>query len=116
MAGFIFYMTISASDIEQYQCMIFNEFFYTRKIISSYQRETILRLYVNLNKVGSSGKMSSMQKKCHRWYYVYLLISEYLSCDLQIILAIDATKMSSAIFLYSRINISQIPQIYTIRM
>ena len=42
-------------------------------------REHITRSHSNLDNFGLHGKMSLMQQKFHQWYYVDLLISEYLS-------------------------------------
>ena len=56
--------------------------------------------HVNLNEFGLRGQIPPMEKKCYQWYYVNFLISEYLSCDQQSTIAIDATKISLTVFLY----------------
>ena len=53
--------------------------------------EHITRSHIDLNKVGFRGKMSLMQKKCHRWYYVNLLTYEYISYSQKGTLAIEVT-------------------------
>ena len=54
--------------------------------------------HINLNKVGSRGQISYMQKKCHWWYHVNLLISEYISRYQKRMLAIDAKKITLMVF------------------
>ena len=55
-------------------------------------------LHVKLDKVCSCVQISSMQQKCHQCYDVHLLIFKYLSCDRQIMLAINVTKFSFRVF------------------
>ena len=74
------YITISTHEITWV--------YYELKVLP---REYIACSHINLNTVGSRDKVSSMQQKCHRWYYVNTLISEYLSCNRQGWLAIDGT-------------------------
>ena len=55
-------------------------------------RENILRnSHVNLNKVGAS----PIEQKCHQRYYIYILVSIYLSCNWQEWLTIDEAGLRS---------------------
>ena len=54
--------------------------------------------HVNLKNVGLCGQMSPMQKKLHQQYSVNFLISEYVSRNQQIKIAIDAMKFYQHFF------------------
>ena len=71
--------------------------------------------HVNLNNIDLCGQMLLMQYNFNLRYYVNYLISEYISCDLKSMLVINGTKISSMVFLYFLINISQAYQISTIQ-
>ena len=68
--------------------------------------------HVNLNKVGSCGQISFIQKKCHWLSNVNFLISTYLPCDLQKLLVIDAVKIPLTVLLLLNQYISNISNIY----
>ena len=51
--------------------------------------ENIARSHINLNTIGACDKISLMENKCHRWYYINIIISEYLSYNKQGRPAID---------------------------
>ena len=58
--------------------------------------EHIKRSHINLSKVSLWGQISSMQQNFHRHYYLNFLIYEYLSCNPQIAIVINGTKISLA--------------------
>ena len=89
-------------------------------VLNGLSREYILRSQVNLNNIGLRDNISSMEQKCHRWYYINLLIYGYLSCDRQGRLAIDGTgsrsikrKFHWRVLSIFWIMIFQISQIFT---
>ena len=56
--------------------------------------------------------MSPMKQKFHRSYYIDIIVSEYLSCNWQDSLAVNGTKMSSAVFIaFSNHDTSNIPNL-----
>ena len=82
-------------------------------------REYIVCSHVKLNKVGLRDKISLMEHKCHRWYNVNLLISEYLQYNRQGRLAIDVTgsrsmkrKIPLTVFINIQVIVSKISGIY----
>ena len=56
-----------------------------------YQDNILRNSHVNLNKVGAS----SMEQKCHQRYYINIIVSEYLSFNLQEWLAIYGAGLRS---------------------
>ena len=80
--------TLSIHDITQIYCEL-----------NGLLREYIARSHVNLNKVSARDRMSLMKPKFHLWYYVNLIVSEYLLFNQHDRLAIDGTKMSSTGFI-----------------
>ena len=79
-----------------------------------YQDNILGNSHVNLNKVGAS----SMERKCHRRYYINISISEYLSWNWQERLAINEArsrpmkkKVINRFYLFSNHNTSNIPNI-----
>ena len=54
-----------------------------------------------------------MEQNCHRWYYVNLIISKYLSCNRKDSLAIDGTEILSTGFIaFSNNDTSNIPNMF----